>query len=452
MRMFESARRSVASARPGRREVEPVGRCSRPRRRRPARTAGRPRPTAGRARIARAATDVALADARRRTRPLPHKDLHSIRPPRSNVSISRYMHREVFMQQRFDVPASPVDASSRPADSPAPRPWSPAAAGAARPTLPAASSSARPSRCRCRPTSPTTWRPITRRSGSRSRRSPPSTATAPRSRCSTRARRAGRRQPVIARRGRPAHGDGQHRRRASTAKCGSRSSTACSWCRSTAARRSPRSSRRPAPISSSTSETSSLDPPTSGQLVLDFNLAKFTYDATHGPRDAGRRGAAPCRCVRQVRAPAGRPSTASCAGVDVAGRHARPSTTRASATGSSSRSRPTPSSSTPTTGASVSLAASRVGAHVEIRGIVTPGATTADPVTRRRLGRSHRGALRPVAVQTVGGAGKVSAVSGNLVTVALDQASFLPGANSVVVDIAAAQFTHGQAVATSSPA
>jgi hypothetical protein len=43
------------------------------------------------------------------------------------------------------------------------------------------------------------------------------------------------------------------------------------------------------------------------------------------------------------------------------------------------------------------------------------------------------------------GEGKVTAVSGSLVTVAIDEANFLPGANTVVVDISAAKFAHGQA-------
>ena len=54
-------------------------------------------------------------------------------------------------------------------------------------------------------------------------------------------------------------------------------------------------------------------------------------------------------------------------------------------------------------------------------------------------------ALPPVAVQTVAGGGKVTAVSGHLVTVALNDASFLPLANSVVVDDTTAKFAHGQA-------
>ena len=84
----------------------------------------------------------------------------------------------------------------------------------------------------------------------------------------------------------------------------------------------------------------------------------------------------------------------------------------------------------------VTLGAVAIGAHVEIKGMVTPGATTADPVTVVASVVHVEAAHSPVAVQTVAGAGKVSLVNGNLVTVALDDANFLPGADGVVVDVA----------------
>jgi hypothetical protein len=42
------------------------------------------------------------------------------------------------------------------------------------------------------------------------------------------------------------------------------------------------------------------------------------------------------------------------------------------------------------------------------------------------------------------GEGKVVAVQGSLVTVAVEEANFLPGSNTVVVDVAGARFSHGQ--------
>ena len=186
-----------------------------------------------------------------------------------------------------------------------------------------------------------------------------------------------------------------------------------------------------------------LDTATTGQLVLDFNLAKFSYDASTGlvaatveappPADAFGKfvhqqatvnglvqaidAAAGSLTVDDVRLGKGIVVTLATDAVIV----------------------------DETTGATVPLSGVALGAHVEIRGTVKPGATTADPVSVVASVVHVERALPPVATQTVGAAGKVSAVNGHLVTVALNEASFLPGANSVVVDIAAAHFAHGQA-------
>jgi hypothetical protein len=186
----------------------------------------------------------------------------------------------------------------------------------------------------------------------------------------------------------------------------------------------------------------SVDTSTNGQLVLDFNLARFTYDASSGlvtpvvevpkPSDAfGKFVAQQANVNGTVQS------------IDVANRilvvnDARLGngvivtlTTDAVVVDEAS-------------GATVSLATLAAGAHVEIQGMVTPGATTADPVTVVASVVHVEAAHPPVAVLTVAGTGKVSAVNGNLVTVALDEASFLPGANGIVVDVGSAKFAHGQ--------
>jgi hypothetical protein len=186
-----------------------------------------------------------------------------------------------------------------------------------------------------------------------------------------------------------------------------------------------------------------LDTATSGQLVLDFNLAKFTYDPVTGlvaptveappPSDAFG------KFVRQQASVNG-----LVRGVDLA---AQKFTVNDSRLGDgvvislASDAVIVDAAS----GAALTLAGIAAGAHVEIRGVVTPGATSADPVTVVASVVHVEPTVPPVAVPTVVGAGKVSAVSGTRVTVALDDASFLPGANSVVVDIASAHFSHGVA-------
>jgi hypothetical protein len=186
----------------------------------------------------------------------------------------------------------------------------------------------------------------------------------------------------------------------------------------------------------------SVDPSTSGQLVLDFDLAHFTYDASSGlvtptvevpkPSDAFSKFVAQKADVNGI-----------VQSVDAANGRLVVNDARlgnglvvtlavdAVVVDSSS-------------GATVSLGSIAVGAHVEIKGMVTPGATTADPVTVVASVVHIEAAHPPVAVQSVTGAGKVSTVSGNLVTVTVDEASFLPGSNIVVVDVTSAKFAHGQ--------
>jgi len=186
-----------------------------------------------------------------------------------------------------------------------------------------------------------------------------------------------------------------------------------------------------------------LYPGASGQLVLDFNLARFTYDGATGlvvpvveapkPSDAFdkfvHQQATVNGTVKSVDA------TAQTITVDDARLGAGIVVSLATDAVVLDEA----------SGQTVTLAGVAVGAHVEIRGSVKPGATTADPVTVVASVVHIERALPPVAVQTVAAAGNVKAVNGTLVTVALHEASFLPGADGIVVDISAASFTHGTA-------
>ena len=184
-----------------------------------------------------------------------------------------------------------------------------------------------------------------------------------------------------------------------------------------------------------------LDTATSGQLVLDFNLAKFTFDAATGlvtptveapkPVDAFN------KFVHQQADVNGVVKSVDLAKQTMTIDDMRLGKSLVVSLASDAV------IVDETSGATVALAGIAVGAHVEIKGAVTPGATTGDPVTVVASVVHIERAAPPVAVTVVAGGGKVTAVSGHLVSVAIDDATFLPGANSVVVDISSAKFLHG---------
>jgi Domain of unknown function (DUF4382) len=182
----------------------------------------------------------------------------------------------------------------------------------------------------------------------------------------------------------------------------------------------------------------SVDTATTGQLVLDFNLARFTYSAATGlvtpqvdvlhPTDAFR------KFVRQQ--------------AEVHGTVQSVDTTAGTITVNDSRlgtgvvvSLATDAVITnESTGSTLTLAQLAAGTRIGIKGTVTPGATTADPVTV-----SATVVHVESAITRARGEGTVSAISGSLVTVKLTDANFLPGSDSVVVDIGTATFPHGLA-------
>ncbi|MFG6468371.1 DUF4382 domain-containing protein [Roseateles sp. BYS87W] len=189
-----------------------------------------------------------------------------------------------------------------------------------------------------------------------------------------------------------------------------------------------------------------VNPANSGQLVLDFNLAKFTYDATTGivtpvieRRDAGeafgkfiRQHAEVHGTVSAVNVSAG---TFTVTGTRLGGSVIVKLATDATLINEQTQ-------------AKLTLADLAVGATVEVKGTVTPGATTADPATVTTAvvhvlpaGSSSTGTD---AVPRLRGAGTITAVNSSKITVSLTDANFLPSSNSVVVDTASARFSHGQ--------
>ena len=187
-----------------------------------------------------------------------------------------------------------------------------------------------------------------------------------------------------------------------------------------------------------------LDTSGAGQLVLDFNLARFTYDAASGlvtpviealkPTDAFakfvRQQAELHATVKSVNATAG---TITIDDPRLGNGIVVTQSTDAVIINEQ-------------TGAVIKLTDLSVGAHVEIKGKVTPGATTTDPVTvvAAVIHVEPSGTTDTAPTNRLHGEGTVSSVNKNLVTVKISDANFLPSADSVMVDVTNANFAHGQ--------
>jgi hypothetical protein len=183
----------------------------------------------------------------------------------------------------------------------------------------------------------------------------------------------------------------------------------------------------------------SVDATASGQIVLDFNLAKFTYDASTGlvtptmdllkPVDAFKK-------FLQKRAEV----HGTVQSVDAV---ANTVTINSALFGNGI----VVSLGTDTVimneadGKVLTLADLTAGTRIEVKGTVTPGATTSDPVTVTATVIE----VEPAAVNKnpLRGEGTITAISGNLVTISLIDANFLPSSNSLVLDTTSAAFAHG---------
>ena len=184
-----------------------------------------------------------------------------------------------------------------------------------------------------------------------------------------------------------------------------------------------------------------LDTAANGQLVLDFNLARFTYDPATGlvtpTIEAPKPGDAFGKFVRQQAEVHGTVKSVDTVAQTLVIDDARLGSGIVVSLAADAVILDETSSKT------ITLAGITIGARVEIKGVVTPGATTADPVAvKASVIHVEETSPQPGLVR-VGGEGKVTSVSGSLITVALDEANFLPGANSVVVDVSMAEFEHG---------
>jgi hypothetical protein len=188
-----------------------------------------------------------------------------------------------------------------------------------------------------------------------------------------------------------------------------------------------------------------LNPATTGQLVLDFDLKKFSYNASTGlvtpailarnPKDAFG------QWVHQQAHVHG-----TVTAVNVAGGSFTVSDSRLGGTVVVTLSSDAVITSEATHSV-LTLATLAVGSRVEVKGSVTPGATTADPSTVTSSvvhvlpePSSNADGTAP----RLSGEGTVLALDGQRVTVSLQDANFLPGGNSVVLDLSHAQFAHGQ--------
>ena len=187
-----------------------------------------------------------------------------------------------------------------------------------------------------------------------------------------------------------------------------------------------------------------MDASISGQVVLDFNLSKFTYDAATGivtPHlEVPKSVDAFKKFERQQ---------AEVEGVVVSVNAADNSLTINDAhlgNGVKVSLAADAVIFNEKTGATLKLADLAVGARIEIKGLVTPGATTADPITvlAAVIHVEPAKSSDPGATPSVHGEGKVSSINGSLLTVKLSEANFLPGGDGVVVDISNAKLTHGQ--------
>ena len=182
-------------------------------------------------------------------------------------------------------------------------------------------------------------------------------------------------------------------------------------------------------------------PGAADQLVLDFDLAKFTYDAATNHvvpavvRSAKKGGDS--KDFESTEAKAN--GVVSNVGVDgltvtdkYLGENVRVHITSASVIIDDD------------SGAPVALANVKPGFHVEAKGIIESEHPPVLAATTVRVSAPQAtGSAKPAIGPVVGGEGIVSAVTSTSMTVDIKEADFLPGSNQVVVDLSNTKYAHG---------
>ena len=187
-----------------------------------------------------------------------------------------------------------------------------------------------------------------------------------------------------------------------------------------------------------------FDTAASTQMVLDFNLAKFTLDANNHvvpviERRADDKTQPFMREQAEVR---GAVASVSASGFVMNDKRLGDGVVVTLATDAVILDE--------ATHAVLALTDLKAGATIEAKGLVKLAATAGDPVTlTAAVVRvvDTAGETSPGVSKFAGGEGKITAITGSVITVALSEASFLPGAKGsrVDVDTAHAVYTHGAA-------
>ncbi|SIQ20406.1 protein of unknown function [Sphaerotilus natans] len=187
-----------------------------------------------------------------------------------------------------------------------------------------------------------------------------------------------------------------------------------------------------------------LDTATAAQLVLDFDLEHFSYSATTGlvtpDVKVPTTGTAFGKFVRQQGRVHGTVSAIDASAGTLTITDARLGSVVVTLASDAVI-------TNAATGATMTLAEVTAGATVRVKGTVTPGATTDDPVTVTATLVQVEPASSSSAATTVAvrGAGTVVSLSGTTLTIALTEASFLPSSATLVLDLASARYAHGTA-------
>ncbi len=189
-----------------------------------------------------------------------------------------------------------------------------------------------------------------------------------------------------------------------------------------------------------------LDTTTSSALVLDFNLDKFTYNATTNlvTPDVARKDDSSLKTFKAKQGDV----HGSVAAIDTT---ARTITVTDARLGSGTVLQLTSDAviTRESDGTTIELADLTAGTKIEAKGVVTSASTDSHVTVQvsavRIESTSSSASSSTTAVQRYRGEGTVTAVSGNTVTLSLTDANFLPSSTSVNIDVSSAKYAHGTA-------